>query len=431
MINKVVDNKIFTWLGNKVYSKTLNKSENQKNPFKIAIVIDTAISIPPTNGVTYRLFYLSKKLTEKGHEIIWILGNRNFKDKKSAKILKEVGIKIHLLPEELFYDSEYISKIVQEENVDIVQYEIIQTFIEVGVKVKEVTQIPVVMEMHDIEATLRETLDKDEESPLMNFIQYISGEAADAVVAMTPMDYQTIINEIGTQEEKVFLAPNGLDDSSHINKEINTKDKKIVLLGNMYYLPNQLAMINFAENVLPLLKKEFESVEFKVIGITPPGIVNKYKESVNFVGEIGDREKLKAELVDCTLGLCTVSAGSGMKVKVLDYATVGLPVVSSTIGLSGYEKIEGIVVANSNEEVLEKVSNLLRSESLCTDLGKKISKNVMNVFGWGKIVETLESAYCLALQSTIDSENEFFRPFWLSEGRHSNDVLQEHLIIEK
>ena len=35
----------------------------------IEIIIDTALKIPPNTGVTYRLYFLSKKLTEKGLKV--------------------------------------------------------------------------------------------------------------------------------------------------------------------------------------------------------------------------------------------------------------------------------------------------------------------------------------------------------------------------
>ncbi len=76
--------------GNKIKQSKLPRD---KKNFRVGIIIDTALSIPPTTGVTYRLYYLSQSLARQGYEQIWFIGNRNFPTPESLNGLKNQEIK--------------------------------------------------------------------------------------------------------------------------------------------------------------------------------------------------------------------------------------------------------------------------------------------------------------------------------------------------
>ena len=77
-----------------------------KRKFKdisLGIIIDTVLKIPPDTGVTYRLYYLSKKLAEKGIHVKIFLCNRIFEtDKEIKSLLKEKSLEFYIIPELFF-----------------------------------------------------------------------------------------------------------------------------------------------------------------------------------------------------------------------------------------------------------------------------------------------------------------------------------------
>lgn len=69
----------------------------------LGIIIDTALKIPPDTGVTYRLYYLSKKLAQKGIKIKIFLCNRNFANEEDVKnLFKETSLEFHIIPDSIF-----------------------------------------------------------------------------------------------------------------------------------------------------------------------------------------------------------------------------------------------------------------------------------------------------------------------------------------
>ncbi len=431
MIKRIVDEELFIHENGKVYA-AIKTSAGDSKKYTIAIIIDTVIAIPPTTGVTYRLYYLSKELIKRGHKILWILGNRNFKTEESLNELSKSGIKIHLLPPNIFYDADYVSSILIKEKVEIVQYEITQTFLTLGLQIRERTKLPTLLELHDIEATLRDTLDRKDESPLMKFLQYIAGEYADAIISMTPTDYDTLVEKIGVQKSKMVLVPNGVS-TNDVTISVTKKSKNTLLfLGNLFYPPNQKGFQYIADELMPSLGKNREVI-LKSIGMVPEELVTKYanRSDIAILGEIKNEQTFVEEVSSSTIGLCTVFAGSGMKIKILDYCLSGLPVISTTIGASGYEEVSSLIVKDSKQEIIEAIEKLLDDNAEATRVGRENQEKILDLYGWPKIAEKFESALALAEDFNLERFKEVtFQPFWMEENRHVVDILGSHFVID-
>ncbi|MEK7608039.1 MAG: glycosyltransferase family 4 protein [Patescibacteria group bacterium] len=430
MIKRVVDNKLFRSEDGRVYS-TLRRERVGKK-YRVAIIIDTAITIPPTTGVTYRLYYLSKELAKRGHKIVWVLGNRNFRAEDDLKELCAAGLTVHVLPPRLFYNAAYVSGILTKEMIEIVQYEITQTFVSLGLKIRQKTGLPVLLELHDVEATLMKTLGKKERSPLMAFLQHAAGEYADAVVTMTPLDYATLTESIGIQKEKVLLVPNGVSKSGADDVRVRKTGDAILFLGNLFYPPNQRGFVYVADELLPELNKR-RRVVLKSIGMIPEGLRKKYRgrADIEILGEIKEKRLFRKEVRSASVGLCTVFAGSGMKTKVLDYCLAGLPVVATTIGASGYENVHGVIVRDEKMAIVNEIEKLLGNKKLAERIGRANKKDVIGLYGWPGIAKKFETALALADNFTAQNfREETFRPLWLEEGRHAVNVLDCHFSIK-
>ena len=434
MLNKFINKKLFSYsyTSNKIFVKTFLPYKNKKN-IKIGIIIDTVISIPPTTGVTYRLYYLSKKLSKLGYKIVWFLGNRNFSDEKSLEQLKIKGVKIYLLPPKLFYNIQFLNSLILKEDIDILQYEITQTFLSLGIPLQRLNNLPTLLEIHDVEASLRKTLGRKKEVDFMNFLQFVAGNLSDAVIAMTIMDRRILIDEIKIPKEKIFLAPNGIEASLPYNG-INKKESVLLCLGNMFYPPNKNGLLFLIKKVIPLVKKSVVDIKLKVIGMVPIELKNKYKKrkEIIFTGEIRNDNLFNKELSSSTIGLCTVFAGSGMKVKILNYCASGLPVIVTPLGLSGYEKIKSLIkVEPKANSIAGAIIKLIEDKKKLVMIGKENRRKIIKLFNWGKITKEIIKAYNFAynIRNAITHKLKIPTPLWLEEGRHSERILEKYYII--
>lgn len=62
------------------------------------------------------------------------------------------------------------------------------------------------------------------------------------------------------------------------------------------------------------------------------------------MGATTSEDALNEELSTGRIGLAVLFAGSGMKVKILNYCASGLPVITTSVGAEGYENIKSLIV---------------------------------------------------------------------------------------
>jgi glycosyltransferase involved in cell wall biosynthesis len=404
----------------------------------IGIILDTAFTIPPKTGVCYRLYYLSKELIKNGVKVKLFLCNRNYRnDGEVAALVSEKDLEIHLIPEKIFYNPKSLLNILRSSKIDAIQFEDSETAIFLGIYLKDKLNVPLFLELHDDETTLKRSIGgyRYSDIKLTNFVHYASGEIADLVVVMTEGDMRSFI-KIGISAAKLTLAPNGIDPTLFCYYGPNIKERNITFIGNMFYPPNRRAAEIILKNILPKLKSHNFRATF--IGMAPEELVNKYAKNpnVNFAGFIDD---INRELKRATLALCPVTAGSGMKVKILNFAAAGLPVISTTIGANGYEKLSGIILEDNFNKYHQIIQKLIRDPNWAEKVGKQNRKDVIRYFSWSKIAKELSSKYRAYIagykySSTMNgdiSAIDIPRPFWLAEKRVEANKNHNYYLIKK
>lgn len=414
--------------------------DNRQLPkdISIGVIIDTAFTIPPKTGVCYRLYYLSKELIKNQVNVKLFLCNRNYKNDEEVKLLsKERDLEIHLIPGKIFYNPKSLLSVLKSSKIDAIQFEDSETAIFLGRYLKDKLNVPLFLELHDDETTLKRSIRgyKYSDIKLTNFIHYASGEIADLVIAMAKGDVRSFI-DIGISTAKLTLAPNGMDPKLFRYHGPNIKERNIVFIGNMFYPPNRQAAEIILRNILPKLKSYNFRATF--IGMSPRELANKYVKNpnVNFTGFINDINK---ELKRATLALCPVVAGSGMKVKILNFTAAGLPVISTTVGANGYEKLNGIILEDDFNNYHQIIQKLIRNINWTKKIGKQNRKDVVRYFSWNKIARELSITYRIYIANYKHSSTkkddvlviDIPRPFWLVEKRVEVNKNYNYYLIKK
>lgn len=148
-----------------------------------------------------------------------------------------------------------------------------------------------------------------------------------------------LLEKEGIAENKCkWLVPFYLD-MRRIQRKSNNRD--ILFFGAMSRKENYLSAVWFINNVMPLLK-EFD-VRFVILGENPPNVLSRYEsERVHITGFVEDVEPYFSN------SMCLVAPlvlGAGIKVKILEAMSAGIPVLTNNIG------IEGIPATNGKEYI--------------------------------------------------------------------------------
>ena len=84
---------------------------------------------------------------------------------------------------------------------------------------------------------------------------------------------------------------------------------------------------------------------------------NLESNNVHFVGYVDD---MKKELQKYDMYICPIIAGSGVKNKILQAASVGLPIVSNSLGIEGVEEDikKFVFLGNTPEELARQIEQI-------------------------------------------------------------------------
>lgn len=187
-----------------------------------------------------------------------------------------------------------------------------------------------------------------------------------------------LTNKLGCNANNIYVVENLIDfdlwDVPFSIKKVKEKNK-LVFSGMMDYDPNIIAVNYFAKNVLNKLDSKYE---LYVIG------KNKSKELISNkkIKYIGYVESMRDELSKYDIYVCPIIAGSGVKNKILQAMSVGLPIVSTKLGVEGLDNEckKYIYVVNEDFDFLnaiDKINNLsdFEFEKLINGQKNYIQKN--------------------------------------------------------
>ncbi|MDD2957065.1 MAG: glycosyltransferase [Lachnospiraceae bacterium] len=155
-------------------------------------------------------------------------------------------------------------------------------------------------------------------------------DKADIVVTNNPKDTNLLL-ENGVSEKRIFTSAPYFDDYSFVQRDKPCKD--IIFWGAMYRPENYKSAIWFIKQVLPLLKDK--ELRFIIIGGQPNNSLYKYEsEHVIITGYV---EKPEEWFGSCKCMVAPLVGGAGIKIKILEALSAGIPVLTNTIGIEGIE----------------------------------------------------------------------------------------------
>jgi len=166
---------------------------------------------------------------------------------------------------------------------------------------------------------------------------------------------------------------------------------RVTFLGGLHWPPNAQGILWFAQHVFPQVRAAVPEAVLTVIGKHPP--IELTGEAIEVTGYVSDLGPLLAEIGAFIVPL---QAGGGMRVKILDAWSWGLPIVSTTIGAEGIavEHEENILIADEAEAFAQATIRLLTEPSLAERLVQNGRQTVLEKYSWQKTYTAWDTIYC-------------------------------------
>jgi len=213
---------------------------------------------------------------------------------------------------------------------------------------------------------------------------------ADLLLTLTPEGKQELL-EI-RPDLRIEVVPHGVDVEHFCALGECEREQAVMFLGNYPHDPNRDAVLWFHGQMWPLVKKEVPEARFYVVGKDPtPDLLALAREDPSVV-VTGTVEDVRPFFERSKVFVNPVRIGGGFRGKLLEAMSMGLPIVTTSLGAEGVEVRGGeeMIIADAPGEFAAAVARLLRDDGLCGRLGERARRLAEERFSWEKGVERLE-----------------------------------------
>jgi glycosyltransferase involved in cell wall biosynthesis len=238
---------------------------------------------------------------------------------------------------------------------------------------------------HNVEYLLRQ---ERENRFIAALTRYAEGQiltSCDQCFAVSKEDCEQFASLYGIMPD---LLPNGVDcgaDHPSLNEidaaksRFGLTDESVLFMGLYAYPPNTEAVRFLMEEVMPELSRMRPNLRLVVTG-GGPSSTSSWLINTGIL----PRHDLDAVLHSCRCGVAPIFKGSGTRLKILEYMSAGLPVVSTRKGAEGLnlEDEKNVLYAETAAEFQDALIRILSDQMLSQNLTDQAVQLVRSKFDW-------------------------------------------------
>jgi len=192
---------------------------------------------------------------------------------------------------------------------------------------------------------------------------------------------------------KIYLVTNGVDTDKFSRNGQPRDPNTIIFVGAFEYPPNVDAFFYFCREILPLVRAQRPEMKFVAVGRHPTEAMLEYAAANTGIGLTGTVEDVRPYYGQASIVVIPLRVGSGMKLKTLEAFGMGVPVVSTSIGVEGLDVETGVhcAVADTAQAFAEQAIELLARPELAVELTKRARALVTQRYDWKQIASRFEA----------------------------------------
>jgi glycosyltransferase involved in cell wall biosynthesis len=267
-------------------------------------------------------------------------------------------------------------------------------------------QAATVLFEHNVETVLWERTYRNETNPVkkgyflgqylkMRAYEHLLCKRYDAVAAVSEQDAEAIRERFGVRD--VFSVPTGVDFdffspmAEGAGGKLPRDPHDLVFTGSMDWMPNEDAILYFADEILPRIASRVPEVKVTVVGRNPTPKLQalaKREPKIVLTGRVDD---VRPYIDRSAVYIVPIRVGGGTRIKIYEAMGMARAVVSTTIGAEGLPLENGkeIVLADDPGRFADEVVRLMNDDPAREQIERDSRKAVVERFGWDRATEAL------------------------------------------
>lgn len=404
------------------------------------LFLSQLVPYPPDAGPKVRSYRVLQYLADAGHDITLVAFRRDEDQAENIAYLDRYCSAVHTvlmrrsrfqdvlsliysqlngIPFLIYRDNvsamhQLLSKLLNEQTFDAVHVDQLwmsQYALALKSKARQQRSLQIVLDQHNAVFLIPQRLAVDTKNPVKRAIlNWESRRLAryeaevcrqfDHVVWVTKEDQTAVHQQMSSNSppsDNEQVIPICIDPHEKPIIVRNKRPCRVTFLGGLHWPPNAQGILWFAQNVFPQVKAAIPEAILTVIGKHPP--MELTGEGIEVTGYVSDLTSLLAETGAFIVPL---HAGGGMRVKILDAWSWGLPIVSTTIGAEGIavEHERNILIADEAQKFAQATIRLLTEPSLAEGLVHNGRQTVLEKYSWQKIYTAWNTIYCQTVNTS-------------------------------
>ncbi|MGB7533090.1 MAG: glycosyltransferase [Halobacteriota archaeon] len=364
-------------------------------------------------GAPYVVYEISKRLSERGHEVTVYTTDANDKYSRLRNGIKNIdGFKIYYFKNisnslayehKLFISPGMVSAMREEiNNFDIIHLHDFRTL--QNIMAHHYTKkygIPYILQAHG--SVVRIVKRQRFKSVFDTLFGYVILKDSKKLIALNRSESERL-NDMGVNKYKLEVVPNAIDLSKYHNlpkrgsfkEKYNIKDEKIILFVGRIHESKGIDLLvkAFAE-----LSKRLEDTKLVIVGhddgylpfLKELALSLKIEDRVLFTGYLSQEDKLSA-FIDADVFV--TPSFYGFPLTFLEAMVCGVPIITTNKGdfIEGIDNEVGYVVQYDEKELDNALFKILIDDMLRKRL-KENAKRKSNDYNWDVIIERIEEVY--------------------------------------
>ncbi len=221
---------------------------------------------------------------------------------------------------------------------------------------------------------------------------FISGERRAMRLARNTFVCSDIDRDYLTNHSRlpgIVTVPNAIAIPEHQDL---TLEPRVLFIGTYEYKPNVDAAEYLITAIWPRIIEAIPSAKLIIAGAHPEYIqsYSNKDDSITFTGYVNNLELLYQQVrIVCT----PIFVGGGTRVKIIEAAAFGKPVVSTTLGAEGLSFNNGteIILRDDSSSIIESLLLMLQDHAICSKVGTAARKKAIELYDKNNIVKLISN----------------------------------------